>query len=213
MSMPRRLLGIVLLCALTAGAEVHQTYFVERTDVLDGRSLGSAGPYERIIANVIFRLDPSNEANKIITDIDLAPRNEEGLVEFSADLYVLKPRDPRRGNGTMLFDVLNRGRKVMLGAFNRAPSSLDPRTDAELGDGVRLYLDRVRGVDRRVDLHRALARDADAVRVHAPGFRHRAHLRRPGFGGNIPRGPVRKSTRLPRRPPAPRSPRRLARPR
>ncbi len=135
MSMPRRLLGIVLLCALTAGAEVHQTYFVERTDVLGGRSLGSAGPYERIIANVIFQLDPANQANRIITDIDLAPRNEDGLVEFSADLYVLKPRDPSRGNGTMLFDVLNRGRKIMLGTFNMAPSSLDPRTDEELGDG------------------------------------------------------------------------------
>ena len=138
MSMPRRLLGMALLCVLSAGAEVHQTYFVERTDVLGGRSLGSAGPYERIIANVIFHLDPSKEANRIITDIDLAPRNEEGLVEFSADLYVLKPRDPSRGNGTMLFDVLNRGRKVMLGAFNRAPSSLDPRTDAEFGDGFLL---------------------------------------------------------------------------
>jgi len=38
-------------------------------------------------------------------------------VEFSADVYVLKPRDPAKGNGTILLEVPNRGGKGMLNAF------------------------------------------------------------------------------------------------
>ena len=35
----------------------------------------------------------------------------------------------------MLCGIPNRGRKVMLSFFNRAPYSLDPSTGAEFGDG------------------------------------------------------------------------------
>ena len=45
-----------------------------------------AGPYTRITGKVHFAVDPKLVANRIITDIDLGPRNEKGLVEFSADL-------------------------------------------------------------------------------------------------------------------------------
>ena len=46
-----------------------------------------------------------------------------------------QPADPSLGNGTLLFDIANRGRKVMLGTFNGAPASNDPTTLRELGDG------------------------------------------------------------------------------
>jgi hypothetical protein len=133
----RLVLGYVLLVAFAGGA-VHRLYFVERSDVLGGRSLGPAGPYERIVARAYFRIDPKLEANRIISDIDLAPRNAEGMVEFSADVYVLRPTDPARGNGTLLYEVSNRGRKGMLGMFCLAEASLDPRTDAEFGDALLL---------------------------------------------------------------------------
>jgi hypothetical protein len=129
-----RRLGLGLLLSSFAFGAVYEIHVVDRTDVLDGRKLGPAGPYERIIAKAFFRVDPKLPANRIISDIDLAPRDEEGLVEFSADLYVLRPRDPAKGNGTALFEVSNRGRKGMLNMFNRAPSSLDPRSEAEFGD-------------------------------------------------------------------------------
>jgi len=133
--------SLLLAAALLAGpahGAVHRIYFVERSDVLGGRSLGPAGPYERIIAKAYFRIDPKLEANRIISDIDLAPRNADGMVEFSADLYVLRPTDPARGNGTLLFEVSNRGRKGMLAMFNLAEASLDPRTEAEFGDALLL---------------------------------------------------------------------------
>lgn len=131
------LLAAGLLATLAHGA-VHRLYFVERSDVLGGRSLGPAGPYERIVAKAYFRIDPKLEANRIISDIDLAPRDADGMVEFSADVYVLKPTDPARGNGTLLYEVSNRGRKGMLGMFCLAETSLDPRTDAEFGDALLL---------------------------------------------------------------------------
>jgi hypothetical protein len=110
----------------------------ERSDVLSGKPFGSAGPYERIEATAYFAVDPDLAANRIVTDIALAPRNAHGQVEFSADLCVLKPRDPARGNGTALFDVCNRGVKLAVWMLNRGDFSLDPRTAGELGDGFLL---------------------------------------------------------------------------
>src|SRR5688572_1074814 len=134
----RRILATGLLSAAFAFPAVKSVHVIDRTDVLNGKSFGKSGAYERITAKVHFTIDPKNPANRIITDIDLAPRNEQGLVEFSSDLYVLKPRDPALGNGTALYEVSNRGRKGTLGMFNRATGSLDPREEREFGDGFLL---------------------------------------------------------------------------
>ena len=83
-----RLGCIVLLCGVAALASVVRVEVIDRSDVIDGKSFGAAGPYERIVAKVLFEIDPKQPANRIISDIDFAPRNEKGLVEFSSDLYV-----------------------------------------------------------------------------------------------------------------------------
>src|SRR5580700_8945993 len=70
----------------------------ERSDVQDGKAFAAAGPYERIVGKAYFAVDPNLAANKIIADIAKAPRDQNGLVEFSADFYCLKPRDPHHGN-------------------------------------------------------------------------------------------------------------------
>ena len=77
------------------------------------------GQYERIRAKAHFALDPKLPANQLIRDLEFAPRNESGMVEFSADIEVLKPRDPAKGNGTLLLDVVNRGGQTM-GMFTEA---------------------------------------------------------------------------------------------
>ena len=89
----------------------------ERSDFLDGKPFASAGPYESIAGKAYFAVDPNLPANKIIADIARAPRNDEGLVEFSADFYCLKPRDPAKGNHALLFEVSNRGGKSLQGIF------------------------------------------------------------------------------------------------
>ncbi len=128
------------LCLLTLSlaqlgpSAVLRVEVSKRSDVLGGKSFGSAGPYERMVGKVFFAVDPNLPANKIITDIDKAPRNAKGLVEFSSDLYVIKPRDPSRGNGNVFYEVSNRGRKGTLTMFNHGSSSFDPRSEADFGD-------------------------------------------------------------------------------
>jgi hypothetical protein len=70
-----------------------------------------------------------------VTDLDKAPRNSAGKVEFASDFFVIKPKRIERGNGAVLYEVSNRGGKSMLGFFNHASGSLDPGSPAEMGDG------------------------------------------------------------------------------
>ena len=123
----RRQLIATILFAVTARAAVT------RVDILERGELSGYARYERIVGKIHFAVDPKLAANRIITDIDLAPRNAQGLVEFTADLYMLKPVDPAIGNGTALFEVSNRGGRGMLGMFD-LDGKADPRTAQDLGD-------------------------------------------------------------------------------
>jgi len=131
---------LILTCCLVSilPAAVVRIDVTEKSDVLAGKSFGTSGPYERLIGKAYFAVDPKLPANKIIVDIDKAPVNAAGLVEFSADLYILKPRDPAQGNGAALYEVSNRGNKGMLTMFNRATASSNPKTQAEFGDNFLL---------------------------------------------------------------------------
>ncbi len=129
---------ILLTAAAPVRAEVVRIDVKSRADVLAGKSFGSAGPYEKLSGTISFAVDPVNDVNQIITDIGKAPRNAAGKVEFSSDFYLIRPKDVTRGNGTVLYEVSNRGGKGMLGFFNRAAGSLDPQTAEQLGDGFLL---------------------------------------------------------------------------
>ena len=87
-------------------------------------------------------MDPKAPANAVIADIDRAPVNAAGLVEFSSDVYILRPLDGAESNGVALVDVLNRGRKMVLTGFNRGGTN-DPATDGgpgrRLPDAARLH--------------------------------------------------------------------------
>ena len=109
-----------------------------RQEILGGRAFGLAGGFETISGKIHFAVDPTNSANLIITDINLAPRNARGEVEFAADFFLIKPKDVTRGNGTVLYEVSNRGGKRMLSFFNMATVSLSPETEAQFGDGFLL---------------------------------------------------------------------------
>lgn len=105
----RRILYLLLL-ASAAAAAVRSIAFVERTPIDHG--------YERIVARVTFAVDPRLAANRIVRDLEFAATDPQGQVEFTSDLYVLRPRDAARSNGTALFEVSNRGGKGMLSRFN-----------------------------------------------------------------------------------------------
>ena len=109
----------------------------------DGAPYGEAGPYERVIGTARGELDPADPANAGIADIALAPRNTRGMVEYRTDLFILRPRDPARGSGTLLFEVLNRGRKFLFNWVLDAPAQggqavNDPRSAGDAGTGLVL---------------------------------------------------------------------------
>jgi hypothetical protein len=114
-----------LLLPATLQAEVTRVEIARRAD------LGLSG-YEKIAGTIYFALDPRDPHNQTIADLDKAPVNASGRVEFSSDLYILRPKAPR-GNGAALVDILNRGNKVVLSGFNRGGSP-DPDNDNDLGD-------------------------------------------------------------------------------
>jgi hypothetical protein len=134
----KSLIAALLLFATPAWADVVRIEVKSRADVLAGQGFGSAGPYEKLVGTLHFAIDPQNAANRIVTDLDKAPRNASGRVEFSSDFFLIKPKDPARGNGTLLYEVSNRGGKGMIGFFNFASGSLNPASAAEYGDGFLL---------------------------------------------------------------------------
>ncbi len=129
------IVSALLLAAVGARAEVTGVVITTRTVVAGGLAFGSTGPYEKLSGTVAFALDPADPRNARIVDLASAPRASDGRVHFTADLYVLQPVEAARGNGTLLFEIANRGRKGLLARFNRAPGSDDPTTVADLGDG------------------------------------------------------------------------------
>ncbi len=138
MNIKRIILPLIFLIASAATAEVVRIDVERTSDVADGKSYGLAGPYESIAGRIHYAVDPQNSVNRIITDIEYAPTNAAGLVEFSADFYLLKPKDIETGNGAVFFEVSNRGGKGALGRFNRAVGSLDPVSASHMGDGFLL---------------------------------------------------------------------------
>jgi hypothetical protein len=125
----------VLASSTNAGAEVTKVTIASRAVVAEGAAFGRAGPYEKLTGTIEYALDPRHPRNTRIVDLDHATRGADRRVHFTADLYVLRPVDPQRGNGVMLFEIANRGRKGILGRFNRAGGSQDPMAAADFGDG------------------------------------------------------------------------------
>jgi hypothetical protein len=115
---------------MVTNLEIHR-----REVLLGGKSFGHAGAYEKIIGTIRFAADPAHPLHRQITDIDRARKNADGQVEFSGDFYLLKPVDPTKGNGRLLLDVPNRGRKVALDVFNSAPRVPDPAAPEHFGNG------------------------------------------------------------------------------
>jgi hypothetical protein len=110
---------------------------IERIEPLaDGAPFGEAGAYERVIAKAKGEVDPNDPANKGIALIDKAPLNANGKVEYATDIFILRPRDPARGNGRLLYEVNNRGRKMLFGNIADGPQGVnDPKTMADVGNG------------------------------------------------------------------------------
>ena len=101
---------------------------------------GEVGPYEELKGRLHFTIDPTHSANRRITDVELAPCNSAGHVEWSADVSILLPLDRAKCSGRVMLDVVNRGNTVAVPNFNRATRPLfgagpDPNPPIDVGDG------------------------------------------------------------------------------
>jgi hypothetical protein len=132
---PTALLALAWLDGGLAEARVVRVTIERRESVLAGKPFGLAGPYETLVGTVELALDPALRQNRAVVDLALAPRNERGEVVFTADLFVLKPMDLRRGNGRVYYEVPNRGGKGILRRLQYADSAVDPRQPTDFGDG------------------------------------------------------------------------------
>ena len=95
----------------------------------------------RVIGLARGEIDPAHAANRSIADVELAPRNARGKVEYAADLFILRPADASKGNGRILYEVNNRGRKLLFpNLCEGTVGSNDPRSLADLGNALPLQL-------------------------------------------------------------------------
>ena len=112
---------------------------LSKTPFAPGTEFGQVGAYEKLRGRAWFALDPDAASNAAIADLKLAPRNNRGLVIFNAEFLVLRPVDAARGNGTLLYEVNNRGNIGILRQLNGATTgSNDPATAADAGNGFLL---------------------------------------------------------------------------
>ncbi|HLH39658.1 MAG TPA: alpha/beta hydrolase domain-containing protein [Bryobacteraceae bacterium] len=134
----------VLASAILAQAAVTRVEIAHR-------AADSHPGYEEIAGKVYFAVDPGAAANRMIVDLDRAPRNAKGLVEFSADFYMLKP-SAARSNGTALFEVSNRGGKGLFSTFDLTTQQ-DPGDSLLFDSGFTLvWLGWEFDVPRRAEL-------------------------------------------------------------
>lgn len=141
-SMLLRQLGVILLSiSALSDAQARVTRLViDRTEspTLAGREFGAVGGYEKIVGRLFGEVDPQAPENAAIVNLDKAPKNAQGRVEYSTDFYILKPVDLSKGNRKMFCGVVNRGNKIDLVLMNNAPyndKTNDPRQPEDAGNG------------------------------------------------------------------------------
>ncbi len=106
-----------------------------RTPYEGGKPFGEVGPYERVDGEIHFAVDPASPGNASIVDLDKAERGADGRIHFKADFCLLQPENPLLGNRRLLFEVVNRGRKLVPRHFNHAPAQATPSWEIDPGDG------------------------------------------------------------------------------
>lgn len=100
----------VAILALTTSAQAEITRLV----IEHREALGTDG-YEKLTGHAYGEVDPTRPLNAIITDLELAPRNARGMVEYVATFTIVKPADMSKASGVLLYFVPNRGRISLTG--------------------------------------------------------------------------------------------------
>src|SRR6266480_4677671 len=118
----------VVLAAPVAEARITKLVIdpaLSQSPTFGGYSWPGVGQYERIIGTAYGEVNPSDRRNSVIVDVELAPRNLSGNVEYSFDFYILKPISLGNGAHKLMYEPPNRGNKTW-NTFGRVPGGNDP---------------------------------------------------------------------------------------
>src|SRR5579871_188525 len=107
---------ISILIPITSTARVTKLVVTQTVPLAGGVSWGATGPYERLTGTAYMEVDPRDPLNAIITDIDNAPKNAQGMVEFSTPFMIVKPVDMSKSNHKIFYRVNNRANQSLLTA-------------------------------------------------------------------------------------------------
>ena len=141
---PLRMFATVMLCtaALPAASRITELNLQSVRPFADGAAFGAAGAYERVTGTAKGELDPADSRNRVIRNLDRAPKSARGMVEYEVDFDLLRPIDAAKGNRKILFDVTNRGRKFVLSwlmnGSGAPPNANNPLTMADAGNALFL---------------------------------------------------------------------------
>jgi hypothetical protein len=129
----------LVLAAEPATARLTEIYVTAVEPFAEAASFGDIGAYERVKGTFKGELDPADPRNKVIVNLDKAPTNAAGRVEYEADFYILRPAEPARASGKILYDVTNRGRQYAHWMFGDSRTVRnDPRAREDAGNGLIL---------------------------------------------------------------------------
>src|SRR4051794_35576338 len=103
----------ILMLASEADARITRIRIIKtESPTFNGYSWPGVGQYEKIVGKATGEVDPADRKNAVIVDIQLAPRNARGNVEYEFDFYILKPIDLAKGAHKLVYEPPNRGRKT-----------------------------------------------------------------------------------------------------
>jgi hypothetical protein len=132
--------GALLIVAVASEARVAGITIRSTTPAFNGQTFGDVGTYEEVRGTATGELDPLDPRNAVITDIHQAPRNANGKVEYTATFSMLKPVDMSKASGVMVYEVVNRGNRIIPGFFNVGVSATNPAGDGFLYNMGNVYV-------------------------------------------------------------------------
>jgi alpha/beta hydrolase family protein len=130
------MVSIPLSLAPPADARIIQiTITSTQSPTFGGTSFGAVGRYEKLIGRVTGEVDPNDPRNAVIVDIQNAPKNGRGMVEYSTDILILRPINASKGSRRLIYDVTNRGNISGFPILNSSNTGNNPTTAADAGNG------------------------------------------------------------------------------
>lgn len=160
-------LAVAIGAAGSVDARVIKIEISSRTPRFEAQTFGNAGSYEQIRGTAYGEINPSDRRNAVITDINLAPKNSRGMVEYRTTFTLHKPVDMSKSDGVLFYEVVNRGAHGQLFSVGGQPGDgfLYKRGQTVLWSGWQgdLPISRVRGEQEGIDVPVARMPDGSSV--------------------------------------------------